>query len=815
MRDSRKKMLGLLTITMLALAQAQDQAAGQAEPAKGAWTISPQRSVFWAGVEHVPIGACLPADLAKIREAQAAGITDFVVEFNLDGPSWEPIVQALETAGSRYFIRISTPSPAPKVWAVEPGAYRQQMTSRKSFDLEIPGAESAVAALVNKRGGDVRWSQRVQAKQGRISFIADAYGLESVLLLYPNLKEASLPDFWDGWDQHRDSLLRAVSSAKLGRGFRGMMDPIGSVASFPSEQNSIVPSSEMFRLELEQLLQVRHGTIDKALDAWSLRASDIRTFKRLSRLIPLWSGRRGVSGLYDPVLDRVHTADSGRSTAWKDIRDAASETMHRRVNRLVTALESLFDAPVIQTFTGWQGPWTRSSTALHGLCLQFDSGDLNATAAGTGRAAGALSSWIKPGMMSALVSLSPDPAQRQPVEKTVQEGMSLGVSGWFFRPSKPEDLAEIATASRTAERLWAGYGASVRILPFPESARGAAQPQQIASSIWWAPGPGTGERLSLEMGVEGYRYQSGADKFLALWANEPKVVRFRANEPKKLIFETLDGSPPSVRYKGKKELDITLGRLPILIRDPEEVPAPIESFALAGGRIKTLMDNFDSQVDVGGQTSNVLADCLRGFDAQPGGSLVKALDLLRVVGPRVAPYSWTEAEQITDQTFSDTEDISGASRGKVLSATSRLGTQEFAAAYGTRIRKSGLHEIWVAGRLTPKQLSAMGLAIGGTEVVPEGRLVQLFGSDLAWYRLGAIDLQPGVTQIKLSLKLPAGESALLDVVLLTPLPFTPNGPIPPMEWVSEIKTPGRGSDGPPLTPPKPSASPARSRGPVR
>lgn len=808
-------MLGLLTFTMMALAQAQDSPTVQPDPAKGAWTISLQRSVFWAGVEHIPIGACLPGDLAKIKEAQAAGITDFVVEFTLDGPSWEPVIQALETAGSRYFIRIATPSPSPKVWAVEPGAYRQQMSSKRSFDLEIPGAESALAALVNKRGGDVRWNQRVQAKSGRITFSADAYGLESVLLLYPNLKDASLPDFWDGWDQHRDSLLRSVSSAKFGRGFRGMIDPIGSVASFPSEQNSIVPSSEMFRLELEQLLQVRHGTIDKALDAWSLRASDIRSFKRLSRLIPLWSGRRGVSGLYDPVLDRVHIAESGRSTAWKDIRDAASETMHRRVNRLVTALQSLFDAPVIQTFTGWQGPWTRSSTALHGLCLQMDSGNLSASAAKTGRAAGALSSWIKPGMMTALVGLSPDPSQRQPVERTVQEGMSLGVSSWFFRPSKPEDLAEIATASRTAERLWAGYGASVRILPFPESARGAAQPQQLASSIWWAPGPGTGERLSLEMGVEGYRYQSGSDRFVALWTNEPKMLRFRANDPKKLLFETLDGSPPNVRFKGKKELEITLGRLPILIRDPEEVPAPIESFALAGGRIKILMDNFDSQVDVGGQTSNVLADCLRGFDSQPGGSLVKALDLLRVVGPRVAPYSWTEAEQITEQTFSDIEDIAGASRGKVLSATSRLGTQDFTLAYGTRIRKSGLHEIWVAGRLDPKQFAAMTLAIGGTEIPLDARLGQHFGGDLAWYRLGAIDLQTGVTQVKLNLKLPAGESALLDVLLLTPQPFTPNGPIPPMEWVSEIKTPGRGSDGPPLTPPKPSASPARLPNRVR
>lgn len=808
-------MLGLLTFTMMALVQAQDSPTVQPDPAKGAWTISPQRSVFWAGVEHIPIGACLPGDLAKIKEAQAAGITDFVVEFTLDGPSWEPVIQALEAAGSRYFIRIATPSPSPKVWAVEPGAYRQQMSSKRSFDLEIPGAESALAALVNKRGGDVRWNQRVQAKSGRITFSADAYGLESVLLLYPNLKDASLPDFWDGWDQHRDSLLRSVSSAKFGRGFRGMIDPIGSVASFPSEQNSIVPSSEMFRLELEQLLQVRHGTIDKALDAWSLRASDIRSFKRLSRLIPLWSGRRGVSGLYDPVLDRVHIAESGRSTAWKDIRDAASETMHRRVNRLVTALQSLFDAPVIQTFTGWQGPWTRSSTALHGLCLQMDSASSSAAAAKTGRAAGALSSWIKPGMMTALVSLSPDPSQRQPVERTVQEGMSLGVSGWFFRPSKPEDLAEIATASRTAERLWAGYGASVRILPFPESARGAAQPQQLASSIWWAPGPGTGERLSLELGVEGYRYQSGSDRFVALWTNEPKMLRFRANDPKKLLFETLDGSPPNVRLKGKKELEITLGRLPILIRDPEEVPAPIESFALAGGRIKILMDNFDSQVDVGGQTSNVLADCLRGFDSQPGGSLVKALDLLRVVGPRVAPYSWTEAEQITEQTFSDTEDIAGASRGKVLSVTSRLGTQDFTLAYGTRIRKSGLHEIWVAGRLAPKQFAAMTLAIGGTEVPLDARLAQHFGGDLAWYRLGAIDLQTGVTQVKLNLKLPAGESALLDVLLLTPQPFTPNGPIPPMEWVSEIKTPGRGSDGPPLTPPKPSASPARLPNQVR
>lgn len=797
-------MLGLISV--LAMNFVQEPPVTAAKQVGTAWTISPEKSMKWDGVEYTPIGLCLPGDVAQIRDAQAKGITSFVIDLSLDSLELPSVVQTLEAGGSKYFIRVSSPAPAAKVWVVEPGSYRQLMTDRRTFNLNLPGTEEALATLVNRRSIDVRWSERLKARDGNLSFEADARGLDQVMLLYPLQKSPVLPDFWDGWDQHRDNLLRTIQAAKLGRGFRGLINPVGSASLFPGEDLPSVPASEIFQLELEQLLQLRYGTIDKALESWALRANDIRSFKRLSRLFPLWSGRRGFGGFYDPKLDKIHIADSVRSKAWKDIQDAASETMHRRINRLVTALQSQFDAPVIQNFTGWQGPWARSSTALNGISIEFGRKSNEDASAKQGRAAGALAGWIKPGLMVAISDLPNQEGQRLPLERSIQEGMPLGVSGWFFKPGRPEDVAEVAAASAAAERLWAGHGTNVRLLPFPEAARGVVQPQALSSRVWWVPGPGTGERLFLEGGIEGYRYQWGSDRFIALWAAEPKRVRFKAADPRKLSFESIDGSLPDARVRGRNEIEVTLTRLPLLIRDPEEVPAPMDSFSQTAGRVQALVESFGSQVDVGGQASNVLSECLRGFNTQPGGSLVKLLDLLNVVGTRVAPYAWTEAELIAEHTFSDIDEEAGASRGRVLTGVSRLAPLEAGFNYGARIRQAGSHEVWVAGKFSPEALASMTMAVGGTAIQVDPRMTQAYGKDLAWYRIGAVDLQSGITQVKMNLTAPAGDLVMVDSILLSPRPFTPNGPIPPMAWVSEIKTQGRGSGGLPSTPPKPPAS---------
>lgn len=793
-------MLGLISV--LAMNFVQEPPATAAKQVGTAWTISSEKSVKWDGVEYTPIGLCLPGDVSQIRDAQAKGITSFVIDLELDSLEWPSVVQALEAAGSKYFIRVSSPAPSARVWVVEPGSYRQLMTDRRTFNLNLPGTEEALATLVNRRSIDVRWSERVKAKDDTLSFEADARGLDQVMLLYPLQKSPVLPDFWDGWDQHRDNLLRTIQAAKLGRGFRGLINPVGSASLFPGEDIPSVPASEIFQLELEQLLQLRYGTVDKALEAWALRANDIRSFKRLSRLFPLWSGRRGFGGFYDPKLDKIHIADSVKSKAWKDIQDAASETMHRRINRLVTALQSQFDAPVIQNFTGWQGPWARSSTALNGISIEIGGKDSEEASALQGRAAGALAGWIKPGIMMAIADLPSQEGQRLPVERSIQEGMPLGFSGWFFKPGRPDDIAEVAAASAAAERLWAGHGTNVRLLPFPEAARGVVQPQALSSRVWWVPGPGTGERLSLESGIEGYRYQWGSERFIALWSDEPKRVRFRAADPRKITFETIDGSQTDARVRGRNEVEVTLSRLPVLIQNPEEVPAPMDSFNLAAGRVQSLVEVFGNQVDVGGQSSNVLSECLRGFNTQPGGSLVKLMDLLNVVGPRVAPYAWTEAEQIAEHTFTDVDEEAGASRGRVLSGISRLAPLKAGLNYGARIRQAGSHEIWVAGRFSPEALAGMTLSVAGNPVSVDARLVQNYGRDLAWHRVGVADLQAGITQVKLNLSAPIGDLVIVDSILLTPRPFTPNGPIPPMAWISEVKSQGRGSGGLPSSPPK-------------
>ncbi len=63
-----------------------------------------------------------------------------------------------------------------------------------------------------------------------------------------------------------------------------------------------------------------------------------------------------------------------------------------------------------------------------------------------------------------------------------------------------------------------------------------------------------------------------------------------------------------------------------------------------------------------------------------------------------------------------------------------------------------------------------------------------------------------IAQIKVAMTAFPGDSLLVDTILLSPVPFKPNGPIPPMEWVSGVKAPKTGLDALSSTPPKPAAS---------
>ena len=58
------------------------------------------------------------------------------------------------------------------------------------------------------------------------------------------------------------------------------------------------------------------------------------TFADLARLVPLWSGGRGVAYLWDPVTDKTYSCDKDRSQIWKDIEETVSLAATRRVQRL-------------------------------------------------------------------------------------------------------------------------------------------------------------------------------------------------------------------------------------------------------------------------------------------------------------------------------------------------------------------------------------------------------------------------------------------------------------------------------------------------
>jgi hypothetical protein len=665
-----------------------------------------------------------------------------------------------------------------------------------SFSLPLPGVSETLAVSVARRDGITRWHQRVAAQDGLVKFSVDPKGVDQAVLLYPRITRAAIPDFWENWDAHRDALLRTLKSTGPAPGLRGIIDPAGNVEGFPGATKGIVPHSALFRLELQQLLASRYRTVTEALKGWALRANDITSFTRMARLVPLWFENRGAGGLYDPVLDRVFLADPVKSRAWKDIQEVIDEAMHRRCNRLIGAMQGLAPVPVLQTFRGWSGPYARSATALAGLGAGGSGATMDQAIRAAAEPAGIASGWIRP-PLAWMTDLDVAPGQAS-VWSLVAQTAGLGMRGWFFRA--PSALyGEIAEAAGRASELDSLAARGPVLIPYPVEAEGLASPRRLTASAWWVPSPGEGARLYLGSKLEGYRLGWGRHRFVAVWTKgERERFRFRAQNPRAVTFESYDEDADSA-FRGKNLIEATIGRVPVLMRDLEELPAPIEAFEESAAWMRTLFGAFEERAEGDGAPKADFADAVRVFDEQPGASLLQMGDLLIRSGIRTSTTVWVEGEAILNHTFAGPMILRGGSRGQGLGLVHRLPGTKGTASFRVSPRRAARHEVWVAGRLpSDARLTA---AIGSQTLELTEAPAQVYGDGLVWRRLGEVNLPLGETGVQLQMTVPLGEEGAIDMMVFSPDSFRPDGTFPDLSWIGRLPKPAgaprRGSVGPP------------------
>ncbi|MBS1721539.1 MAG: hypothetical protein JSS66_00870 [Armatimonadetes bacterium] len=763
------------------------------------WQVNTNNTLLWEGKPYMPVGIEVNGDAGAIDAALKTGVRDFLVDLPADGTGWSESFAALEAAGARYMVELSNMPPTREAVMVDPAGYRiPDVTRKTTIDVPMPEASEALVVLAVVRDGSVRWSKRVPVVDGRLHLDVDPLvEVPHVLLVYPVVRTLEAPDFFEGLDSYRDRLLGSVTAHKPGAGFRGFVGPLGRGIQFPGADTDYVPCSRLFQAELAAYLEQKYASVSTSLKAWALSANDITEFGHLARLVPLWSETRGVESLWDSETDHLYGVDRKTSLAWRDIRTVLRNVAQKRVQNFVSNLQAQSSAPVLFTWTGWNGPYSQTDVPIDGVA--FSTGAGLSVAELIDRAARPVSAIIrrkKPGMVIAKNLSTKGGASS---EDAVAELEGMGVRGFFFSDYDATSAAKIAQmasarASDTSASEW-----TVHPLFYPEAARDPAVPMRLAGGLWWLPSPTPGTRLILGAGFEGYRLEDASGTVHALWATEqPVKTTIRVDDPKAVSITTADGQPVDFKIK-KKDIELEVPTSPILIRGSEQVPVPMPSMADVTASLTILFDQFENQVNPNGNEQYIFAEAVKGFDRTPGSSFMTLRTQLNRMLPKAAPYVWIAASRSTKHNFGEAGPVSGSSSDNVLMTSTRFAPSggRLSAEYPLTPRKSGVYGIWVAAQIPDELRSQVRVFAGDRMLGPPEKPTSFYGDGFAWYKFGEIELPRSLTSFRFECPAGAHANVALDVVLLAPTGFRPEGPRIPSAWLKEVQPvkvpkPGKG-----------------------
>jgi len=769
-----------ITLLLAALASGSGQARTGVYIAVGApparWTINEHHALLWDGAPYLPVGVRIPGNPEEIARAKAAGIDDALVELPASGVGWKSAFEALESAGMRYVLAVSSLAPAAVGVAVEPQAYRfSRITKRRTVECTIPGATSVFAMLVTRHDGELRKTYRVPTPGGKFSLeVVPPNDLEHVLLLYPHTSSLAQIDCWEGLDELRDRLLKSLRDSRPGPGLRGILDPAGTALRLRT-QRTFVPTSKLFRAEFKDYLQTRYRASETVQRAWSLSVSDLESMDELARLVPLWSGTRGVSHLLDPDTDKTYVCDSRRSSIWEDIEAVLNGSAARRFGRLAAALRKMCDVPVVQEWTDWAAPYESGTAALDGLATRAFAAGSSAVADSAAKAASSLFRWNRPGwFVASQIEL---PLGSDQIASAIEDLASMGCRAWFVRTRSPAVLQ--ALASEAAKRRVDGSLAAWSPAPlfYPEGASNPAAAMRLPGGRWWLPAPLSGNRIDLGSRFFAYRLATSVNPAIVLWTKGlPVREKLRMAEPKSAVFTTLDGSDPRARIvKGGVEVD--LSELPLIVSGVDEIPVPESAYKETVWRFDELLKVTEAAGMDTTEFRFLFKEAIDGMDRNPGGSFAQLRDQYWKLSGRLAKYTWIEAEAVQETNFSEVLSIPGVSDGKALSLRSFTvsSPESYTAEYVFYPRTEAELEVWLAARIEPEHRPALRIRVAGQELRILGEPISPYGQGFAWYRMGTTRFKRGETKLVLTATAGEGIELSVDAILLYPGSFSPNG----------------------------------------
>jgi hypothetical protein len=746
--------------------------------AKAPWSINEHHTLIWAGQPYMPVGVRIDGAPSAVAAAKDSGVADVLVDLPVSGTGWKDTLESLESRQMRYMLRVSSLAPMAHGFAIEPQGYRVAGIEKKTkVEVALPGAVTAFVVLAAKRDGAIQSKERVPVINGKLTYEANpgpAY--EHVLLIYPEMASAEQPDFWEQLDTHRDALLSALRRNPLGPGLRGLVNPMGRAADLPGKEVRFVPTNLYFRIELRNFLEQRYKTVQTALRSWSMAGGDLNTFDDLARLVPLWSGDRGINQMLDPTTNQIYAADRRYSTAWADITQVVSQAGARRFDRLVRAIRSVADVPVIQEWAGWSAVYEDANPSIDGVGMRATGTTPGAIVESACRATSSVLRWKTNGWLVATdIDLGLGDVGPQ-VPLVIDDLASLGARAFFLRGDNAKVLGQIkAEADRKASDTILATMSPTGVF-YPENATNPANPQRVGGSRWWLPTPADGNRIDLGSQFFGYRL---ADE-IAIWARVPGRYKLRMIEPKKATFVSIDGTDPAPKFV-KGGVEVAMTQFPLLIKDTAEVPIPEVAF-------NETIAQFDKMMGMAAQTYAdiieervMFRDHLNGFERSPGGNFQQLRQAVYKLGYKVGHYTWLEAERSQDTNFSEARPYPGSSSSQALVLKTEIapGDGGYYAEYNLPVRSGEEQVVWIAAKIPAERRANVTIVVAGQLMKLPESPDSLYGEGIGWYRLGTTKLAGSSSKLRIQVD-SAGAEIAIDAILLTPGTFQPSAVMPPI-----------------------------------
>jgi hypothetical protein len=732
------------------------------------WKVESDLSLLWAGEPYRPVGLRLNPSSELFTRAYGKGVRDFIFNVPVSGGAWDAAGSAPQDI--RFILAINSLSPMAKGYTVEPMFYRiTGIKNSAPISISLPGADEALVVMAQKRDGAVVDSARVPVQGGTLKFeLKTVPGAEHVALIYPLGSSLEYEDLWEGFDSHRDRILRSLSLLQGRARLRGILNPYGVTSQLPGAQQRFVPTSPLFRAEFAEFLEEKYKNVRNVLQAWAANGGEFESFDDVARLIPLWSGQRGVALLYDAEKDIRLGCNMRRSVVWDDIAQAIAATRERRFAKFVEAIHTLADVPVLQEWNGWAAVYEGGTSPFDGIGYKVLDRSPAAVVEQASRPLSTTLRWNRPGWFAATNVSMPT---KDGVQALLDDLAAIGTRAVYFGVQTIAEVDAFGGDNTTFNRPKVGA------VFFPENATNPAFAQPLGGGYYWLPAPFDGNRIDLGEGFYAYRFDQSATPKYALWsAGQPTRVQIPTRNAKKVIVT----GPPSVNPDPKEvkgQLEVTIGPIPIVFEGLEDVPVPNLVIEKSVARFRDLVAHASKiRRDIGDEM--IMARNLREmFMTTPLAAWRVQDEVNRAIYKNIGPLLWIELERSLDNSFSETvTDPSCSGTGAIILKVpfeNPNGKHQIRLTLSPKSTENV--DVWLAAKIPDGDRSKVRVKIGGQVLGLAGESIARYGAGFGWYKLGVSRFLGSRAEVIVECDSSPGTDIALDCLVFAAMPFQPRG----------------------------------------